>query len=262
MTLGGVLWAVAVIAGIAGGDDNATFYIIVFPVGVVLMFVGGWMARPSRRSVMVDRIVDAPAVDQDWLEQSSDVSLISTDSYDIRMFEVSIGDAAVVIGGNRIVMGGGEEWKVLATKSKASVSDSSGTIATATKGSLGSGHWVINDGSRDLWLEATEETATDKSKSEKHLWGKDMISTTRRSGVVSFSEGGNPAVVINVEYRVASQLTRRFDANRAGQGSFRGSLNVKQAVPVVVALLALRLVLGSWAKKPPQTGEWTTAPAM
>ncbi|NNC91931.1 MAG: hypothetical protein HKN80_05525, partial [Acidimicrobiia bacterium] len=49
-------------------------------------------------------------------------------------------------------------------------------------------------------------------------------------------------------------------ARKHWSGSFEGSLEVGDAVAVPPLLLALRLIAGTWSRRLPKTGEWTSFP--
>ncbi len=93
MGSGVVLWTAAVLSQCVDGNPRSAVSIAGF--GFVLLLLGVWMVRPSRRSVMADRSVDAPPLTAIWMAESSAVQLRKS-KYDIRMFEISIGERRVV----------------------------------------------------------------------------------------------------------------------------------------------------------------------
>ena len=258
MGAGGFLWAVAVLSQ-CGGDASAGFSLFTFSVGVGLLLVGVWMTRPSRRSVLADQAAEAPPVSATWMEESGAVT-VNRLNYDIRIFEVSVGTETVFLGGNRVRLGGDEEWNLKVAKRKASVRAGRAELANARRLANRASQWVVNDGSRDYWLEHSEEDSVEKGKSSKHLWGKDAQSVKRRRGLVSLSDGGTPAAVIDLEYSVESKMTKKVDGHRDMKGDFSGRIEIHSPVYFPVVVLCLRLTLGRWAKHPPQTGEWVFTP--
>ncbi len=258
MGIGGLLWAVAVLSQ-CGGDTSAGFSASVFLVGIGLLLVGGWMARPSRRSVMADRAVTASPMTAIWMEESAAVTVHQSE-YDIRMFEVSIGAASVLLGGKRVRLGGDQEWTLRVSRHRASIGSGRVALATARRVAARSSQWVVNDGTRDYWLERSEDRSVEKVRSSKNLWGKDTHVVTRRRGLVSLSDSGAPVAVVDLEYTVDSQMTKKIDGHRDVKGDFSGEIDIRSPVPVPVAVLCLRLTLSRWAKQPPQTGEWVFTP--
>jgi hypothetical protein len=257
MAVGGVLWAAAVLTQCAGDATRATAG--VFIAGIALIVVGAWMGGESRRAAITARAEGEPAVHTGWMEQSAPIALTRSER-NVGMFEVAFGDGTAVLAGNRMSLGGAEEWHLKVSARRASIGSGRETPATASRARGKPGAWWIDDGTRRWWFERSEDRSVEKTKSSVHLFAKDSHTVTRRRGILAASEGGVQAAVVDLTYALEALMQRKLDGHRDMTGDFSGEIDVRSPVPVPVAVLGLRLTLARWAKDPPRTGTWVQYP--
>ena len=73
------------------------------------------------------------------------------------------------VGGNRVRLGGDEEWSLRVSGRQASIHSERVVLATAGRFVNRSTQWVVNDGTREYWLERSDDRSLEKAKSSIHL---------------------------------------------------------------------------------------------
>jgi hypothetical protein len=184
-------------------------------------------------------------------------------AYPVRLIQVhaspgvyafGVDGSPIVVGCTEAGIGSGAMWHLHVGLVRGRIEDTSDRpLATARRRVTSPRRWSVTDGLRSYELRVSA------ARSRERRWGWRRVRRFRHGRVIFDGSGDRHAGLV-ILYSRTEEDRQRFNEYVEGGITFKGLIELEEAVPLPVVALMLRLTLGLWATRPPVVSSWRYIP--
>lgn len=251
------------VVDVAGAWGSVAF--VMMWAGIAVAFVGVRLREPRERKVRSKRVATVHS-------GGGSGALVGAGyvagSYRIRkvvrrykpQYRFTVNGVRVILRHNSVTLGDDDEWKLNVSRRRAVVRSKDGSrLAEATRIRPGASQWAVSDAV--MGFEATVASTKPKNTFQGGRTRMSALkwSRTQARDLTLFRSGDATEPVASLHLSYERRGHRDEDALLGSweiHGVLDGTMEFSDPVSLAVAVLALRLALGRWARRAPRTGTW------